>query len=29
MSGLTAARLTDDGDLPLAWPNQRKALGFS
>jgi site-specific DNA recombinase len=26
--GLTAARLTDDSYLPLAWPEQRQALGF-
>ena len=26
--GLTAARLTDDSYLPLAWPQQRRALGF-
>ena len=26
--GLTIARLTTDADLPLAWPAQRKALGF-
>src|SRR3954469_3390097 len=26
--GLTFARLTTDADLPLAWPEQRKALGF-
>lgn len=25
---LTAARLTDDPDLPLTWPEQRQALGF-
>jgi site-specific DNA recombinase len=26
--GLTVAKLTEDADLPLAWPEQRKALGF-
>ena len=26
--GLTAAKLTEDADLPIAWPEQRKALGF-
>src|SRR5947208_1185358 len=26
--GLTFAKLTADADLPLAWPEQRKALGF-
>jgi site-specific DNA recombinase len=26
--GLTAARLTDESYLPLAWPEQRKALGL-
>ena len=26
--GLTAVKLTEDADLPIAWPEQRKALGF-
>ena len=26
--GLTFAKLTQDSYLPLAWPEQRKALGF-
>ena len=26
--GLTLAKLTADAELPLAWPEQRKALGF-
>jgi site-specific DNA recombinase len=28
-SGLTAAMLVDNPNLPLAWPEQRKALGFA
>src|SRR5205807_5439858 len=27
--GLSAARLLEHSGLPLAWPEQRKALGFS
>jgi hypothetical protein len=27
--GVTAAMLLEHSDLPLAWPEQRKALGFS